>query len=679
MGARSVARLFAVLIFLLAAAGAAPPDGYYLSAEGFEGATLKARLREIIDDHTIVAYADLVPVLRDLWEDPQDATKIALVYGSAPALKNATTWNREHLWPRSRGVNPSTAPDGGPDDSDLFHVVPADANVNSARSNLYFDHSRLEDGGFKEPAHIEAPLCSRDANSWQPPPMERGDIARALFYMAVRYDGSEPGTADLELLTVAPTDAQMANLATLLAWHAEDPPDAAEQARNDRIFTTYQHNRNPFIDRPEWVAAIWGTLTGVTTAQITASDFHVYENPGAPVTITVALNAPAPAGGLTLPFTLSGSASNSEFVLSGSALNLPAKTVTVPFGAVSSSFTLAAVADGVKEPDRTLTVALSPRADYDIIGGPAGTTILDEPIVSRQTLAAWNFDADSFPANIAANVGVANINTSTWSGLVRSFTGVTGQSLALEGTAATDSFIECTFSSVGWTNLRLTFSTRANPSDSFTSGTWTWSNDGAEFTAIAGVNTVATGTVFQSRLLDLSAIAGLQNQPNVTLRYHLSGAGQSQANNRIDDLVITGHRYTASWLARFPALSGPASDPGEDPDADSLDNFQEWAFDRDPLAQTSSPVATLGWSLAPDPAENDVVKRWPTVSFVRRTDAPRLLVFPEQSVDLRTWTGGCGLMSVTPGASAHSEAVTYRATIPAETSPLFFRLRVREE
>jgi endonuclease I len=162
--------------------------------------------------------------LRAVWEDPTDPAKIILIYGGAPALKTALTWNREHLWPRSRGVNPSTAPDGGPDDSDLFHVVPADGNVNSARSNLYFDMSRVEDGGFKDPAHIEAPLCTRDANSWQPPVAQRGEIARAMFYMAVRYDGNEPGTADLELLTSAPTDASRSSTATRALRHPAPPP-----------------------------------------------------------------------------------------------------------------------------------------------------------------------------------------------------------------------------------------------------------------------------------------------------------------------------------------------------------------------------------------------------------------------------------------------------------------------
>ena len=49
----------------------------------------------------------------------------------------------------------------------------------------------------------------------------------------------------------------LGRLSTLLRWHEQDPPDAFERARNDAIFETWQGNRNPFVDRPEWVAAIW--------------------------------------------------------------------------------------------------------------------------------------------------------------------------------------------------------------------------------------------------------------------------------------------------------------------------------------------------------------------------------------------------------------------------------------
>ncbi len=46
-------------------------------------------------------------------------------------------------------------------------------------------------------------------------------------------------------------------LSLLKEWNRIDPPDAFEQRRNQVIFDTYQHNRNPFVDHPEWVDAIW--------------------------------------------------------------------------------------------------------------------------------------------------------------------------------------------------------------------------------------------------------------------------------------------------------------------------------------------------------------------------------------------------------------------------------------
>jgi endonuclease I len=67
------------------------------------------------------------------------------------------------------------------------------------------------------------------------------------------------GEIDLELNdTVNRGQAPyMGKLATLLKWHEQDPVDAFETRRNDMIYSKYQHNRNPFIDHPEWVQAIW--------------------------------------------------------------------------------------------------------------------------------------------------------------------------------------------------------------------------------------------------------------------------------------------------------------------------------------------------------------------------------------------------------------------------------------
>lgn len=98
---------------------------------------------------------------------------------------------------------------------------------------------------------------------FQPPASVRGDIARALFYMAVRYDGDavqDPGTRDLELSDSPDASwGYMGVLSVLRAWHEADPVDDVERLRNGLV-CGQQGNRNPFIDHPEWVADIdWAT------------------------------------------------------------------------------------------------------------------------------------------------------------------------------------------------------------------------------------------------------------------------------------------------------------------------------------------------------------------------------------------------------------------------------------
>lgn len=79
-----------------------------------------------------------------------------------------------------------------------------------------------------------------------------------ILYMAVRYEGTD-GWPDLE-----PNDAVTngtvpfhGRLSVLKQWNVQDPPDAFERNRNELIHNRYQHNRNPFIDHPEWVESIW--------------------------------------------------------------------------------------------------------------------------------------------------------------------------------------------------------------------------------------------------------------------------------------------------------------------------------------------------------------------------------------------------------------------------------------
>jgi endonuclease I len=239
---------------------ATPPDGYYNSAHGKAGDELKTVLHAIIRNHHVIRYTggsfNTRDALNVLDQSPTNASMVVLVYnGSNMPIADfgiSTGWNREHLWPQSYGL------DGvEPSYSDLFNLRACDANVNSSRGNRYFDTTTTNGPGYNFPAHIEAPLCSTDFDSWETPPWDRGDIARAMFYMAIRYTGDVTNEPNLELTNdptlITTANAYMGKLSTLLEWHTADPVDDVERLRNDRIYSLYQTNRNPFIDHPEWV------------------------------------------------------------------------------------------------------------------------------------------------------------------------------------------------------------------------------------------------------------------------------------------------------------------------------------------------------------------------------------------------------------------------------------------
>ena len=104
-------------------------------------------------------------------------------------------------------------------------------------------------------------VLHRDSNSFEPREAIKGDLARGLFYMAVRYNGGGDGArGDLVLVETIPSGVRpSASCRTLVAWSLADPPDDRERWRNDKIDGDYQDNRNPFIDHPEWVCSIWGS------------------------------------------------------------------------------------------------------------------------------------------------------------------------------------------------------------------------------------------------------------------------------------------------------------------------------------------------------------------------------------------------------------------------------------
>jgi len=110
----------------------------------------------------------------------------------------------------------------------------------ATRGNLYYDESTTTDAGYQNPAHPEAPLCTQDSDSWEPPAEVKGDLARAMFYMDIRYEGG--GTEPDLMLTdnvalISTSAAYMGRLSTLLLWNFLDPVSPAEaHARRTRLW-----------------------------------------------------------------------------------------------------------------------------------------------------------------------------------------------------------------------------------------------------------------------------------------------------------------------------------------------------------------------------------------------------------------------------------------------------------
>ena len=228
------------------------PQDYYEEANGKSSEELKEALYQIISNHVVFPYTssstDTWDILQVSDQDPQNHDNMILVYtgrsqdkgyrdgtGNYSQYENGNgthnnSWNREHVWPKSHGF-----PDE--DDNaytDVHNLKPSDRSVNSSRGTKDYDF-----GGSQ---HSEATECLTDSDSWEPSDSVKGDIARILFYMVVRY---APGydhnnnSFDLELVdytTPNNNDPILGKLSSLIQWHYDDPVDDFEINRNEIIY-----------------------------------------------------------------------------------------------------------------------------------------------------------------------------------------------------------------------------------------------------------------------------------------------------------------------------------------------------------------------------------------------------------------------------------------------------------
>ncbi len=205
--------------------------------------------------HQNTSYEEVKMVLVQSDFDPRNPGYLRGMYDQAlinPVWDNGSTWNREHVWPQSLLPDQASASkrNVASDSHNLRAIKPA---TNTSRGNKYFD-------------------LITTAQSYYPSDADKGDAARILLYMVLRYDNLSLDTKSSALT--------MGNILILNDWHSEDGVDDLERNRND-VIELYQGNRNPFIDNPEWFSIVWNYLIdiqglrGQVTSTIDPLDYYM--------------------------------------------------------------------------------------------------------------------------------------------------------------------------------------------------------------------------------------------------------------------------------------------------------------------------------------------------------------------------------------------------------------------
>lgn len=283
------------------------PVGYYDGTSGLSGYALKSKLHDIISEKNINwHYGDLPDFYNqtdlDKYYDhgSENTTLLLDIYSEIPTGPDAyeytsaqiigsagaegAGWNREHMMPQS------TFYSNYPMYSDLFYVVPTDAKINQLRSNypygmvgstIYYTFTNSSRIG-----NCAIPGVAYTGRVYEPIDEFKGDVARSLLYFAVRYQGkldtfnfnnnANPASDTNPLDGTEERAYDPAYIAMLLQWHQQDPVSQREIDRNNAVYAL-QKNRNPFIDNPSWVNAIWNQTPDTVVPQ-SPSNLTVTQN-----------------------------------------------------------------------------------------------------------------------------------------------------------------------------------------------------------------------------------------------------------------------------------------------------------------------------------------------------------------------------------------------------------------
>ena len=283
------------------------PTGYYSSATG-SGFTLKTQLNTIITNgHVDKGYSALYSAYEtsdtdlfyendnsvlDMYSENPDGTDSYNYQHFSRNCGNYNSendcYNREHIFPQ--GFFNSQYPMR----SDIHHVVPSDGYVNGRRSNYPFGEvssaTWTSNNGSKVGTNT---FDTFSGTVFEPIDEFKGDIARMLFYFATRYqnDVTDSSWDNHDSSISNPLDGTNDQvyedwyIKLLYKWHTNDPVSTRETVRNNEAYK-FQGNRNPFIDHPEFVSEIWGSILSSESFS-SISKIKVYPNPTSINKITI--------------------------------------------------------------------------------------------------------------------------------------------------------------------------------------------------------------------------------------------------------------------------------------------------------------------------------------------------------------------------------------------------------
>ncbi len=273
-------------------AQAQAPAGYYNSANGLSGAALKTALSSIITNgHQDKGYNGLWTAYKttDIDKDYENDGSILDIYSEKPSgtdpykytpgtdqcgtySTEGNCYNREHVIPQSlfNQASPMVA--------DIHFIRATDGKVNGMRSN--YPYGKVGSASFTSMNGSKLGTSASSGYSgtvFEPIDEFKGDVARMIFYFVTRYQNKLSGFSSGDMLGSSTFPGlQTWELNVLLAWHNQDPVSQAEIKRNNASYT-YQGNRNPFIDNPNYVNLIWGSQqpSGDTQAPTTVTGVNI--------------------------------------------------------------------------------------------------------------------------------------------------------------------------------------------------------------------------------------------------------------------------------------------------------------------------------------------------------------------------------------------------------------------